>query len=367
MKLTVKRLVLQSLVDKTGNILAGSGRDALPVLKNFYIEAVAGNPPKLRIVATDLELAVIADTEVVVVEEPGASIVPAKKLIEMVKEAGDCDIVLSTNGEVATITTPSTAWSLALMKDTYPPVPDVTQVKWVEVPANSLTSGLRKVRNAISSDANTRPELTLVKCGPDGIMATDGVRLHVADVQIPVDFELPVKAVDDLVRMMRGVQETSIRIAQTEQQILFEIANNVFIATKLQVQFPSIDYILKLRTAATMELQVAREDLISAIRRVRVTADEETNRVILTLENHKLTVQTRDKMGGSCINMVSVHWPHGKSVFATNHTYLSQAMSDMDSPNIRLLFGQDKGKQKAPIVVEEPNFFAIVNQLRSEE
>lgn len=367
MKITVKKLVLQALSEKAGAIVAGSAREILPVLKNFHIEAIPGERPKLRLVATDLDLAVIAESEMVVIEEAGDSVVPARKLIDMVREAGDCDIVLVTNGEVATITTPTTSWSMALMKEKYPPIPDIRAVAWTELPAAPLASAMKKVRNAISSDMDKRPELTLVKCGPEGVFATDGARLHASSVSVPLDFELPYTAVDDLVRMMRGVQDAIIRIAQTEQHVLFEIANNVFIATKMQVTFPSVAHIIASRADNKMELQVTRDELVTAIKRVRITADEETSRVVLTLDAHTLLIETKDKSGGTCREKLSVHWTGAPLRFATNHTYLSQAIQDMESPNIRLLLGNDRGRQKAPIVLEEPNFYAIVNQLRVDD
>jgi DNA polymerase III sliding clamp (beta) subunit (PCNA family) len=158
----------------------------------------------------------------------------------------------------------------------------------------------------------------------------------------------------------------NIRVAQTEQHILFEIANNIFIATKLNVQFPSIQHIIRSREDNKLELQVSRDDLIAAIKRARITADEETNRIVLTVANHELIVETCDKLGGRCREKLSVHWSNPQFKFCTNWQYLFQAIVDMESPNIRLLFGQDKGKQKAPIVVEEANFFAVLNQLRTD-
>ena len=368
MKLVIKKLVLQSLVEKAGSIVSGAGREMLPVLKNLYMEAsLVDGRPRLRVVATDLDLAVIAESEMIQLEEPGTSIIPAKKLIDMVKEAGDVEIRLSTANDIATIVTPATSWSIPLMRDKYPPLPDTGTVQWFSVPSEPFASALKKVRNAISADLDKRPELTLVKCGPDGIFATDGARLHAASLSVPIDFELPAPAVDDLARLMRGDQGDAIRVAQSTSHILFEIANHVFIATKLQVQFPSIQHIVASKQASTMELQVCREDLVNAIKRARITADEETNRIMLTLDNHSLLVETRDKMGAACRESLAVHWNLPLFKVATNWMYLFQAVQDMEAPNIRMLFGQDRGRQKAPILIEEPNFYAIINQLRVDE
>ena len=366
MQLTIKKLVFQALVEKAGAIVAGSCREMLPVLKNFHIEATSNGRPKLRVVATDLDLAVIAETEMIALEHAGESIVPAKKLIDMVKEAGDCDIILKTDDNIATITTPTTSWSIQLMKEKYPAIPKIESMQWTQMEAPPFAAGLKKVRNAISGDLDKRPELTLVKCGPTGLFATDGGRLHVSNVAVPIEFELPVLAVDDLARMMRGIQESTIRIAQTEAHILFEIANNVFIATKLQVKFPPIEHISNGIKNNQMELQVSREELVTAIKRARITADEETNRVTISLVEHSMVVETRDKMGATCRERLEVHWNHPPFKLSTNWQYLLQAITDMESPNIQILLGNDRGKQKAPIVLQEPNFYACINQLREE-
>jgi hypothetical protein len=75
-------------------------------------------------------------------------------------------------------------------------------------------------------------------------------------------------------------------------------------------------------------------------------------------------VETRDKSGGTCREKLNVHWTHPESIFATNWKYLLEAIQDMESPNISLLFGVDRGKQKSPILIQEDNYYAIINQYR---
>jgi DNA polymerase III sliding clamp (beta) subunit (PCNA family) len=164
--------------------------------------------------------------------------------------------------------------------------------------------------------------------------------------------------------MMRGIQNSEVRIAQTDTHILFEIANNVLIATKLQVEFPPIEHIINSKANNNLELQVDVADLQTAIKRARITADEETNSITLKVNNHELLVETRDKTGGTCREKLNVHWTHPESVFATNWKYLLEAIQDMESPNISLLFGVDRGKQKSPILIQEDNYYAIINQYR---
>ena len=360
MRLIAKKLVLQAMSEKVGFVLS-SGKEIQPVLTNFHFEAAEGS---LRMIATDLDLSVLANTELVNVSEPGNAIIPAKKFLDIVKEAGDGDIEILVENDKAKISTPATRWEIQLMSEQYPAIPSITDIAWSNVQANLFCNALKKVRLAVADEGDPRPELTLVKCGKAGVLATDGGRLHLAKLEVPQEMELRVSAVNDLIKLMRPMAEGPVELSQTDSHYLFKIGNDIFIAAKMQVSFPDVQMLLSSVTENTLELQVDRESLLQAIKRTRITADEETNRIVLVLEKHGLSLETRDKQNNWCIEKVDVHWEHEKKVFSVNYRYLQDAITEMEAANIRMLFGQDEGKRKAPIAVEEANFISILNQLR---
>jgi DNA polymerase-3 subunit beta len=361
MKLRIKKLTLQSAVEKCASLVAGAIREIAPVLKNFHLEAREGS---LRIIATDTDLTVIADTTLVVVDEPGDAIIPAKMFWDIVKECDDTDIELTVGDDhVAHVVTPTTTWDIQLMKEKYPPIPVYTDIKWSVVDAKGFATALRKVKPAIAKDMN-RPELTLVRCDTSGIVATDGPRMHNARFEVKEPVEIQSGAVDELLKILRHDIDDKIQIGQTQSHILFKIGNDVFLATKLQVAFP-MPVVAKQLQEITMnvkEMQCDREELINAVNRTRITADEETNRILLNLTANKLILETKDKANNQARETINVHWSQDPAQFSLNWMFLRDALDEMESPNICFVFGEDKGQRKAPVVLKEDNFIAVINQ-----
>jgi DNA polymerase-3 subunit beta len=355
------------MAEKASRIVAGCSKEIAPVLKNLQLEARSEDGGSLRVIATDMDLAVLAKATVVDVQEPGDALMPAKKLLDIAKEASDGDLTVETSRGNAMISTATTRWDLQLVTDKYPPIPNVNGLTWTKVEAKQFMQALSKVRGAASREL-ARPELTLIHCSSDGVMASDGARMHLARVPIstPNPIDIQCGAADELISIMRRVADMQIGIAQTGSHIVFEIGNDIFLATKLNATWPDCRHILRNAENNKMELQVTRDELLSAIKRVRITADEETSRVNLSMQTDQMTISSRNKSGDTCSETLNVHWKNGVSVFSLNWTYLQDAASEMESPNIRLMFGEDVGKRKASVAVEEDNFIAVLNQLREE-
>ncbi|HEC65246.1 MAG TPA: hypothetical protein ENI23_08130 [bacterium] len=362
MNLIAKKLVLQSMAEKASSIVSSTSKEIAPVLKNFHFEA-RSEPKQLRMVATDLDLSILEKTALVDVDEEGSAIIPAKKFLEIVKEAGDVDIRLATKDNVATISTPTTKWTIKLMQGEYPSIPSTEDVAWSSIKSDIFIKALRKVRNAVAKES-IRPELTLVMCDSSGVYATDGARLHHAKEPIPVHIELQVSAVDDIIRIGRMSPNVDIGIAETDSHLLFDIGENIYMATKLQIPFPSITQLAASGDKNDMELQVDKEELDRAIKRARITADEETNRLNLILEDDSIMVVTRDKQDNSCEERIKAYWKHPRTVCSVNWVYLKEAIQEMESKTIKILVGKKVGKRISPIVISEDNFSATVLQLR---
>ena len=89
LSLSTKKLVFEQTCNKSATVIPS--RETLPVLKNFLFEAVDGT---LKVVATDLELSVIASSQIVSIEREGRVIFPARKMLDILREASEDDRVL---------------------------------------------------------------------------------------------------------------------------------------------------------------------------------------------------------------------------------------------------------------------------------
>jgi DNA polymerase-3 subunit beta len=363
LKLKTKKFALQSLLDKAASVVPT--KDLLPVLKNFLIVAEPGH---VRVIATDLELSVIATSEMVTVQEAGTAVFPAKRLLDIVKEAEDGDLEISVEKGEALIEVGKTHWKLKLMDGSdYPELPDASEVEWYEVDRAKLIGAIRSVRYAAATET-VRPSLMMIDVEDGNMRASDGVRFQ----QVPVgdktpDMQIPINAVDDLLKTLNTTEAQKIAIGEDEDCLIFKIGGDVFIAQKLNAKFPDVnEMLLKPALANDKELNVDRQDLVSAIKRVRITADPETSGIVLELKPDAMIVRSKDKYGSTCEEEITAKWSDGERNIAFNHQHLLDMLTMADVKSCQFFLGQDTKTRPSPLLLkdESSGMVGVLNQVR---
>src|SRR5271166_3376849 len=74
--------------------VAVASRDVKPILKN--LKAIVG-PDRCTLMATDLELGIRLEVRSVKVEEPGDAIIPAARMLSILRESTDGEMVVEAN------------------------------------------------------------------------------------------------------------------------------------------------------------------------------------------------------------------------------------------------------------------------------
>lgn len=366
LKLHTKKFALQHLLDKAASVVPS--KDILPVLKNFQVEATAG---KVRVTATDLELSVIATSEMVTVQQPGTAVFPAKRLMEIVKEAEDGDLTISVENGEAKIEVGKTHWTLKLMDGSdYPELPDIEEVEFHSVDRAKFVGWIRSVRHAAATET-TRPSLMVIDISGGQMRASDGVRFQQVTVgkEIPIDISIPINAVDDLVKILQTTEAPKIELGEDEESLFFKVGGDTFIAQKLNAVFPDVDeQLLKPALANDQVLNVDRNDLAKAIKRVRITADPETNAVVLDLSKDKMQVKSKDKYGSTCTEDLDVKWDGKDRSVAFNHEHLLQMLNMTDLASCEFRLGEDTKTRPSPILLrdDEAGQVGMLNQLRTD-
>ena len=364
LSLQTKKFALQHLLDKAASVVPS--KDILPVLKNFQVEAKGGS---VRVTATDLELSVVATSEMVTVTKEGSAVFPAKRLMEIVKEAEDGDLIITVKDGEAKVEVGRTHWTLKLMSgDDYPELPEIDKIEFHEIDRAKFVGWIRCVRYAAATET-VRPSLMVIDIAGGQMRATDGVRFQQVTVgkEIPIDISIPINAVDDLVKILSTTEAPKVELGQDDESLFFKVGGDVFIAQKLNAVFPDLDeQLLKPALANDQILNVDRGDLVKAIKRVRITADPETNAVILALSTNKMNVKSKDKYGSTCEEELDVKWGGKDREIAFNHTHLLQmlGMTDLSSCEFRL--GEDTKTRPSPLLLRDDaaGQVGMLNQLR---
>jgi DNA polymerase-3 subunit beta len=349
--LTIKKFVLANLLDKTAPVIAT--RDVMPVLKNFQLTA---QPDRLRVVASDLELTMIATTQLVTVTTPGVAVLPAQKMTQIVREARDDDVHLQVCKLAASVTIGPTTWHLQLQAGhDYPATPTVGDAVFATVERTAFVNALHAVRYAACKDAE-RASLMLIDIRAGKMTACDGARIQQAAFgALPFDCQLPIGAVDDLLKLLKLVDLPTISIGDTATKLIFRLGDDLFIVSKLATQAHDMESQL-LRPALTnhRQLTVDRDELTRAVRRVRINADKETSAIALRLAPDRLTVAARDKFGNQSQETIDAGWAGPARTVVVNHAFLTDMLAGYSRPDCSFWLGDDTASRKTPMLLKDP-------------
>lgn len=355
-----KKFILQSMLEKASSVLPS--KDHVPVLKHFQLEVTEQG---LRVMATDLELSVLASTSTLAPERKvGKAMFPGQKFLSLIKEAEDAEIYIDVADGMANITCGPTTWNLRLRDGTeYPAIPNVDAVTFHKIDRVKFLGGIHSVRYAASHD-QTRTNLMMIDF-TDGIMvACDGARYQRADVvgkeareagtTLDFSMQIPIGAVPNLVKLLRTTESDEIAVGESESALIFNIGADLFVANKMYAAFPDMEMLYHRPVMEnTDELTVDRQELAEAIRRVRITADTETSAVMLCLTSNQLTVRAKDKYKNEAAQAIHAGWTFDDRELAVNHKHLSEMLDMTDAKTCLFKLGPDTKTKKSALLLED--------------
>jgi DNA polymerase-3 subunit beta len=361
-KFEIQRPVFEAVLSKASSVLAT--KDLLPILKNFQLTV---GPGYFRTVATDLELSVIAKTELVNCIEAGRVVFPGRRLIEIVKSCEDEIVTVAVQNNIAVVTCAGATWNVNLMaSEDYPEVPDVEDIVAVDVQRLTLINALTKVKGAAAKEG-VRPALQMVDISNGNVRASDGAIFR--QVCMPelaeMKMQIPLGAVEDLVKLLRNNEAEKLGIGQTEDHLLFIIGDGVFIITKNNLEYPDVEgMLLGPARSNKSRLTADRQQLIAGIRRVRINADADTKGVAFVLTENSLDLRTHDKYGNAADQILEVQYVSSERTFGVNHENLLDVLQVVDSPLVTIMLGDDSRARKAPLFIEDGDVVAVLQQIK---
>lgn len=362
-ELRIKRFVLKEILEKAATVVPT--RDVAPVLKNVQVAAKGG---RLRVAATDTELSMVASTELVEILVEGTCVLPAKRMLDILKEAGEFDVHLRVSGTNAAITIGRTTWNQVLA--TGADFPDVSaplgDTVLTAVGREAFAFALGQVRYAACRDAN-RANLMMISITGDMMTAADGARFaRIPTEPLGFDCQIPIDAVDDLLRLLKNHDLDEIHVGQTPTGLIFTFGTDTFIVTTLLAEFPDLEaQWLRPALANKHILTVNRAELLSAIRRVRISADPNTSAIALTLSRDLVTVAARDKYRNAATEPVQACWDGPERTLVLNHAYLVDALTHHAGEECTVALGDDTRTRKTPLLLRDADTggIAVLQQM----
>lgn len=364
---TARRLVLADLVNKAISVVPT--RDVMPVLRHFLVQLAPG---RLRLAATDLELAVLASTPAVTAEVTQTLVLPARKLLAIVREAPEGDVVIDVAGEFATVRAGTASWTLQLHDcSDYPLLPDPAEVEMHPVGREAFLGALAAVRHAVGRDSGRPPlmqvDIAVAADGTAKVTACDSVRFARSVLPaFPLSMQIPSGALDSLVKTLEATEQPEVHVGETGSHLVFRVSDTTFLASKMMARFPDVDKLL-LKPALENRLPLTADsaELARAVRRVRINADPETSAIGLRASAGALAVVARDKYGNRAEETIAAGWTGPERLVVVNHQFLTEMLAAHPSPACRFLLGPEAGKKKSVLMLrdDETGTIGIIYQM----
>ena len=366
MKFTITR---EKLHEALGAVAASvPTKTTLPVLANILVEATKDG---LRLSGTDLDIAV-STVIPAQVDQEGATTLPARKLVEIVRELPSAAIRFTGSGEqrVQIECGRSKFKLLGLSRDEFPVFPAVKFEGGWKVGAKDLQKLIGHVAFAASTE-ESRPILNGVlwelRSDRMRMVATNGHRLARMDVPLQgssgqADLIVPPKALEQIRRLF-GPDET-IEIARTENHLGFRSAGTQIFTRLIEGPYPNYEQVIPRENDKSMSADKAA--LSAALRRMSIVASDQTHRIRLAFANGtcKLSVTTPDL--GEAQEEMTVAYDGDPLEIGFNAAYLLEVLKYMPTDEVRMSFkAPERAATCEPVGWDDPaSYLTLVMPLR---
>lgn len=368
MKFTITREQLQEgLVAVAASVPT---KTTLPVLSNILLEA---SKDGLRLSGTDLDIAV-STTVAASVDQEGAITLPARKLVEIVRELPSAAIRITASGEQrVTIECGRSKFKLlGLPREEFPAFPTVKFEGGWKAGSADLHKLIGHVAFAASTE-ESRPILNgvLWELRPERMrmVATNGHRLARMDIPASsgiagaqADLIVPPKALDQIRRLFGADEE--IEIAKSDNHLGFRSSTTQVYTRLIEGPYPNYEQVIprendKVGTAD-------RAALSSALRRMSIVASDQTHRIRMAFASGscKLSVQTPDL--GEAQEEVTLTFEGDPIEIGFNAAYLLEILKYIPTDEVRMtLKAPERAATCEPVGWDDPaSYLTLVMPLR---
>ncbi len=298
MKVIAQTGALQEALNLTGGIVAA--RTPKPVLQCLKFIA-ADNV--LTVVATDLEAGCRFQVTAVQIEEPGEALLPAAKLVGIVRESNSEEsLTIETEKETATLRGAGSRFTIyGYDPAEYPEVADFVEPADFSVPAATLAGMISRTLFA-TAKTHSHYAMAGILCEATGkkisLVATDGHRLAQAKGQLKAPAAKDVTAIIPtklmaLIQRMAGEQgeEAMVDVKLVDNQILVRTPRAVLVSTLVQGNFPRYADVIPKECDRKATLKTGPFE--HRVRQAALLTDEQSRTVRLSFRPEEVVLSSR--------------------------------------------------------------------------
>lgn len=263
-----------------------SNKNTIASLEGVLIECCENN--SMTISSYDMKKGVISKTEAIKTEKAGCHIIPAQRLMQIVRlmPVGPITLEILEN-ETATISSLSGHFSLKAQRgEDFPSLPEMNKERFFSVKAGVLKRVIGKVLHSIAEN-----DIKAMLCGAFFSVSESGLEVvscnnfmlskchvccevsHAGENQSPLSFIVPGHALQELVKLLPDGEEP-VAVELTGKHVVFKTENIVFFTRLIEENY--MDYKRIIPSGYPISVTINRDLFIEGLERVNLIAEEKT-------------------------------------------------------------------------------------------
>jgi DNA polymerase-3 subunit beta len=371
MQVRIDRETLLKGVSRTLGVV--DRRGTMPILSHFLLQAQGS---QVQISATDLEVS-FRGFYPAQVEEPGALTLPAHYFYNLIRELpGEVLNLTGTEKSNLRIEVGESYYQLlGLPADQFPPIPEITDQKLVQVESPLLRDMIEKCIFSVSGDDLQYHLSGIFWERVDSeetynlrLVSTDGHRLTLIERPLPESEQfaiaegilIPRKGVAEISRLL--AEEEKVSLGLTRQSLALKADDKYLFIRLLEKKFPDYRRIIPEEFAYRFALN--RRDLYDTLRRISLLSTERFKGVVLKLMENQAEATFNNPEIGEGRELIPLTLQIGAPgnlplEIGFNARYLLEPLNVMSS-EVVLLEMNDRDRPCRLVQEGDPHYFSII-------
>ncbi|HXG68872.1 MAG TPA: DNA polymerase III subunit beta [Blastocatellia bacterium] len=356
--------LLQGVVEK---------KNTIPILSNVLIETTSES--LISLVATDLDVSLKTECAADVTR-PGAVVLQARKLFDIVRNLPDADInfIREDNNWVKVICGAAEFKVVGQAKEHFPETPKAEK-KGFQLPSAVLNSLINRTIYAITQEESRyalNGALFLLADDKIQMVATDGHRLALAtgkletpagyDKSEPLRAIIPKKALAELAKLTAGSEE-ALEFAKDENHLYFKLGQRELTSRMLSGQFPNYEMVLPKNNDKVIPINANK--LAQAIRRAALMADERSHGVRFEFGSGRINISSQSADVGEAREVLPIDYDGESVSIGFNANYLLDFFNVVGSEEVIFEFkdGQSPALMR-PVEAGQQEYQYVIMPMR---
>ena len=329
------------------NLQALSGvigtKNTFPILDDFLFQLTEN---ELKITTSDLDVTMSVSMVPDMVEGTGEVTIPARLLLEIMKNFPDVPITISVdNSNLAVeLIAGEGRYKLAGHKsDEFPQLPVMADTMAWDIPADVLAKGFEKTVFATGMD-EIRPIMSgvLMEMTENYLtfVATDAhklVRYRRMDVKsdVAASFIMPKKPINQLKSILAGLADEPVHIEFNKTNASFVFGDYVLICRLIEGRYPNYEAVIPKNNPN--QLTIDRQTFLSAIRRVAVFSSKATHQVRFRITGQEIMLTAEDiDFYNEAKERLTCSYSGDDMEIGFNSRFFQEMLGNFDSDEVKL-------------------------------